>query len=133
MLKGIAKDNSLIPPGPYCYLSLRYSKSQRRLLTLVCPYWSLREDKETQNNGYCSFMEEGDWDCPTAGLLWDQVKECGENDDLLAEEYNGAKFILLEKKWMEKMLKSGFVRDDEKEEVRLKIQSLSEELVNQPT
>lgn len=32
-------------------------------------------------------MEMGDWDMPYAGLLWDQVKECGmkleevENDE----------------------------------------------------
>lgn len=83
------KDESVIPAGLYCY-----DKNG------VCPYWSLREDKPKQRNGYCSFLERGDWEVTdpelpedhpiqTAhSLLWDQVKECGVNRDL--DELMGA-------------------------------------------
>ncbi len=69
------KDTSVIPKGVYCY-----NKDG------VCPYWSLREDKPHRRNGYCSFLEQGDWEvdipnlpeelAPTMSLLWDKVKEC---------------------------------------------------------
>ena len=63
-------DESKIPNGMYCYDD-----------NGICPYWSLREDKPYQDNGYCAFMKEGDWDIDGVGLLWDQVKECGVNED----------------------------------------------------
>ena len=90
------KDTSKIPKGCYCHESGNRSK--------VCPYWSIDPTKPEQENGYCSFLEKGDWeineeigdvewtnsktgdktitkahDIPM-GLLWDQCKECGEND-----------------------------------------------------
>lgn len=96
------KDKTLIPFGDYCY-TIKNGKQ------INCPYWSLREDKPEQANGYCSFLEKGDWelnpinnkqikiirsadpekigksvtevlgeDWPTS-LLFDQIKECGEN------------------------------------------------------
>lgn len=104
------KDTSVIPPGHYCYVpdmekNANKDKDDHRLYIKTCPYWSIRKDKPEQANGYCSFMEKGDWeinedatvidmktgevtevsDLPFGvGLLWDQVKECGENikDDL---------------------------------------------------
>ena len=72
-----------------------------------CPYWDLREDKPYQRNGYCSFMEKGDWDfnatreyksdqtgeTQTAdeiglpfSLLWDSCKECGINNEIEEDE-----------------------------------------------
>ena len=97
------KDISLIPHGPYCYSE---SRGRGR-----CPYWELREDKPSQMNGYCHFLEKGDWELhqdseftthnPTTkeliivkgrdvpfpvSLLWDQVKECGINDEFDEEE-----------------------------------------------
>lgn len=33
-----------------------------------------------QENGYCSYLQKGDWDL-SLGLLWDQVKECGINEE----------------------------------------------------
>lgn len=78
------KDTSVIPGGFYCYKvvsdwiqpedgSLPYFKTE------MCPYWSIDKTRPSQNNGYCSFLEEGDWEHPGLGLLWDQVKECCEN------------------------------------------------------
>ena len=67
------KDQSKIPKGFYCYDT-----------NGVCPYWSLNKNKPHQENGYCSYLEQGDWD-EHLGLLWDQVKECNinmEEDDL---------------------------------------------------
>jgi len=64
------KDKSVIPEGIYCHG-----------VNGVCPYWSSREDKPEQENGYCSFLEMGDWNDEPLTLLWDQVKECGINDD----------------------------------------------------
>lgn len=92
------KDTSVIPKGLYCY-----DKNGD------CPYWSLNVYHEPQYNGYCAFMEKGDWDLnkekswrvmykdgkiiPDAelqsgeelgiplSLLWDQCKECGINEE----------------------------------------------------
>ena len=60
-----------IPRGLYCYDE-----------NGVCPYWSILKDKPYQENGYCSYMKIGDWEADHFfSLLWDQVKECGINDD----------------------------------------------------
>jgi len=59
-----------IPLGPYCYDE-----------NGVCPYWSLNEDHPYQLNGYCSYLESGDWEAEGLSLLWDQCKECGVNND----------------------------------------------------
>jgi hypothetical protein len=90
------KDSSLIPKGCYCYDA-----------NGVCPYWSLREDRPEQYNGWCDYLGKGDieiaqemevrnaktgevckaCDLPfPMSLLWDQCKECGiqcddEDDD----------------------------------------------------
>ena len=63
-------DESVIPLGMYCYDDK------------ICPYWSRNEKEDEQNNGYCSFLECGDWEHDSMGLLWDQVKECGLNDEI---------------------------------------------------
>jgi hypothetical protein len=61
------KDKSIIPFGSYCYEGNK-----------ICPYWSKDSTKHEQNNGFCSYLREGDWENDFY-LLWDQVKECGEN------------------------------------------------------
>lgn len=73
-------NNCDIPKGCYCYD-----------VNGVCPYWKLNTQHEEQNNGYCSFLKEGDWDNNSGfGLLWDQVKLCNINtctdEELLEEE-----------------------------------------------
>lgn len=80
------KDQSIIPKGHYCYERLEAVKDPTLIIPAKievinpCPYWSRRKDKPEQENGYCSYMDEGDWE-DTSGmglsLIWDQVKECG--------------------------------------------------------
>ena len=95
------KDTSVIPWGPYCYT---YVNDEYK----VCPYYDVIKDRDEQENGWCHFLEKGDIeigqenfndpgvvitqgekevnkkDVPEfifGGLLWDQCKECGINDD----------------------------------------------------
>jgi len=65
------KKKNRIPKGIYCYDE-----------NGICPFWSIREDKEEMENGYCSYLECGDWENRLTSLLWDQVKECGINDEM---------------------------------------------------
>jgi hypothetical protein len=94
------KDISVIPQGVYCYTYLKDGSYY------VCPYWSKIEGGEEQADGYCAFLEKGDLDIQNeqefkdlktgeitkgselpfaTSLLWDQVKECGINDDYKGE------------------------------------------------
>ena len=70
-------DTSVIPLGIYCYT---YIKDEYQ----CCPFWSTRPEYGEQHSGYCSLLEIGDWQVPM-GLLWDQVKECGINNDYESE------------------------------------------------
>lgn len=97
------KDESLIPPGSYCYT---YTEDGEYV---VCPYWSKILNAPEQADGYCAFLEKGDieigksaelvdmatgevtpWEeLPfNSSLLWDQVKECGINDEIDENDYN---------------------------------------------
>ena len=90
------KDKSVIPKGIYCY-----GKNG------LCPYWSCRKDKLEQENGYCSYIEKGDWEINdeavmedmktgetarardiglNVGLLWDQCKECDVDTEIDEED-----------------------------------------------
>mgnify|MGYP001183544399 CR=1 FL=1 len=93
------KDKRLIPFGDYCYT--RRTRREKK-----CPYWSIRKGKPKMRNGYCAFLEKGDWNindekvwtmrmkdkngkykqvakgtATELGIegswLWDQVKACG--------------------------------------------------------
>lgn len=71
--KGTEKIETLedsIPQGIYCYDE-----------NGTCPYWKLVDGKPQYENGYCSYLKEGDWESDGIGLLWDQVKECGIKDE----------------------------------------------------
>lgn len=70
---------SLIPHGMYCYTPLDVRDATGHMAIKPCPFWSRRADKDEQESGHCAFMDVGDWE--TGGLLWDQVKECGVNDE----------------------------------------------------
>lgn len=78
---GYKKDTSVIPKGEYCYTGGRIDSTDgHRKRYGICPYWSRRDDKPEQANGYCSYLEQGDWEENGTQLLWDQVKECGVID-----------------------------------------------------
>lgn len=77
-------DPSVIPPGPYCYRVASGWKEREDGLpyfeTACCPYWAKDRDRPDQENGYCAFLQEGDWQDPSGfSLLWDQVKSCEVN------------------------------------------------------
>ena len=74
------KDESIIPKGIYCHDADMKP----------CPYWSLDKAHEYQNNGYCSFLEDGDWTDSGIWLLWEQIKECGINEGDFEEKNNDA-------------------------------------------
>lgn len=80
------KDESLIPCGMYCYETstndAMFDEHGFKNAVKVCPYWSIDPDKPKQMNGYCSYIELGDWDLPAGfALIWDQVKACGINEE----------------------------------------------------
>ncbi|MCK9441803.1 MAG: hypothetical protein M0Q13_10340 [Methanothrix sp.] len=89
------KDTSVIPQGMYCYTIIDTPSKENgyKLKIKDCPYLSLNPNKPNQMNGYCSFLEYGDWDSEISenipegfplsalSLLWDQCKECGINDN----------------------------------------------------
>lgn len=84
------KDESLIPKGSYCYtpIDIEYGNEfGMRVHIRLCPYWSKREDKSEQQSGFCKYMGLGDWMPNGTFILWDQVKECGINDEIEADWY----------------------------------------------
>jgi len=75
------KDTSVIPIGDYCYEPVISDfLGLGRLVVKKCPYWRSIEGQPPQANGYCDYLEKGDFDGSTY-LLWDQCKECGVNTE----------------------------------------------------
>jgi len=76
------KDKTVIPKGDYCYTILETPSKENDFVLKInpCIYWRKDTGHDEQENGYCLFIEKGDWDFKSFGLLWDQVKECGIND-----------------------------------------------------
>ena len=68
------KDISEIPKGMYCYTCFGMGENGK-LRVKRCPYWSRRLDKPEQEDGYCGYLEKGDWDDDFLSLLWDSVKD----------------------------------------------------------
>jgi len=105
------KDESLIPPGTYCYVGIDVDRSGDipKLRTVTCPYWSRCPEKPSQLDGHCSYLNrsDDDEDIEGVGLLWDQVKECGINDDRRNEYDPNA-----EKQWLTRMLEVGAISDE---------------------
>lgn len=67
---------SLIPEGTYCYSA-----------DGLCPFWERNKQFPEQANGYCHFLNHGDWQEKGLGLLWDQCKECGVKE--YTDNYEG--------------------------------------------
>ena len=59
----------VIPKGCYCYDE-----------NGLCPFWDKMESMPEQQNGYCHWLQSGDFEEDGTMLLWDQCKECGIND-----------------------------------------------------
>jgi hypothetical protein len=78
------KDKRLIPKGYYCYkylVQIKGTNPPEFKEVGICPYWSIRKDKPEQSNGYCKYMEQGDWEFTGWSGIWDMVKECGIKHD----------------------------------------------------
>jgi len=68
-----------IPHGMYCYKVLEVLKDEDgrpRLKTKVCPHW-----QATENGARCNLINEEHHEYCPWHLVWDQVKECGINED----------------------------------------------------
>lgn len=68
-----------IPHGPYCYFGSRNPSADNYK---PCGYWEFipAKDEESSPRGHCNYLNKTDED-GSCDLLWDQVKECGINDD----------------------------------------------------
>ena len=76
------KIEDLIPKGIYCYESGKWGPEiQCYTLQNVCPFLRSFPTRHEQERGYCLLDHHGDWNEQGFGLLWDQVKECGINED----------------------------------------------------
>jgi len=89
-MKQPEKDEKYIPPGSYCYHFIGDAGEGAKWI-LNCPFRELREDKPQQENGFCHFLDSGDWQSPGIGLIWEGCKECGVNqdEDSWYEEFGG--------------------------------------------
>ena len=124
------KDESLIPPGSYCYVFVKKpnEKTGRPFTILACPYWDYKKDKPGRRRGYCHYLETGDWEEDGTFLLWDMCKECGlrheiddievdilsHSDDEKEEKIYLSEIII----WAEKVL--SYVEDEEHKQKVLK-------------
>mgnify|MGYP000027825776 CR=1 FL=1 len=72
--KSKANDMERIPWGPYCYKENRGRGTPKE----ICPFWEKHLERPDGLNGYCRFIEAGDWEIPGGGLLFDQIKECDQ-------------------------------------------------------
>jgi len=73
----------------YCWVSLgpdpdgwtdENGKVWPALKIKMCPYHRIIPGQPEQANGYCDYLEAGDYDGTTM-LLWDSCKECNVNMD----------------------------------------------------
>lgn len=67
-----------IPKGKYCYESFSDDENGK-VLNQLCPFWDIRTNRRKQENGYCHYLQMGDWESGDFTLLWDQCKECRVN------------------------------------------------------
>jgi hypothetical protein len=77
----LPKDESLIPKNTqYCYIpngtEIR-DDGKIVLKTIPCPFYDWDDEQDEQVQGYCHFIQQGDWMEGGTMLLWDQCKECG--------------------------------------------------------
>lgn len=77
---------SEIPPGPYCYTLGERDPNDYFPHRFRCPYLAYNRWAYEQENGYCHFIKEGDWQYKGTFLLWDMCKECGIKTEEEGEE-----------------------------------------------
>jgi len=77
----IESNPTYIPLGTKCYFT--HSVSSYSQETHYCPYWSLVLKKPQEQNGFCHYLNQGDWEYGT--MIWDGNKECNVN---IGEENN---------------------------------------------
>lgn len=79
----LPKDESLIPKNtPYCYIPKGEEKHPDGKLvfhTIPCPFYDFDDEQDEQSDGYCHFIQQGDWMEGGTMHLWDQCKVCGVN------------------------------------------------------
>ena len=61
----MSKLEDQIPDGLYCYTIKSIEKETGRMQTNACKYWSIRDGKPKQENGYCDYLGWGDWEMGT--------------------------------------------------------------------
>lgn len=83
-----------IPEGIYCHGMDDIHK--------VCPFWDVHPDIGPQECGYCHLTHDADWIGDSFGILWDQCKTCGINDD---RPNNIEKLKEIKKTWKANQLK----------------------------
>ena len=58
IIQKLKKNKKLIPLGYYCYAIDKNTRVQK-----LCPYWNSDVNhRESQEYGYCCYLEKGDWD-----------------------------------------------------------------------
>ena len=62
------KDEKFVPPGTCCYEFLQAKDEAGAHWVLSCPYREIKHDQQEQMNGYCHFLESGDWEGDGCGL-----------------------------------------------------------------
>ena len=63
----------------YCYTITGKSRDGK-LKTETCKWHKFNKNHDKQENGYCSYLNKGDWQENGTSLLWDRCKECGIKD-----------------------------------------------------
>lgn len=69
-----------IPDGRYCY---RFTGPRQME---PCPFHAEIRALPATMNGYCAFLDRGDWQANAPSFLWDAVKICSVNLDQALDE-----------------------------------------------
>lgn len=64
----------------YCYNIIEKGKDGK-LKTETCKWHRFSKKHDEQENGYCLYLNKGDWQENGTLLLWDRCKECRIKDE----------------------------------------------------
>lgn len=79
------KDESVIPKGIYCHGDLTKDENGEYKNYYICPYWSVDKTKPEQENGYCSYLEKGDWDLNIEAEIVQVDTKTGEKGKVISK------------------------------------------------